>query len=448
MRPLSFWLCICVPLVSAATPSRKDEIIDDTFPVIQTSSSSHLFNEEAIYFPDDIWFKFCDRLDGPTLWNMGLVNKHLGALLRSPVGFRDILKALPPFELLDILESSDLKIYSYHLDLFRESVGWATSWTLKQPRFTGHNILTMAYSLTARLQEKAGDWDAFYYFLTKFSGTTNFNAACLGQAFADHLWGSNNLMPWEMKLGFQMMHQDYFLPEPSDRRLFDWMDAKFVTRITFSTGARYRCMFLPLLMSDYLLPCFRGELLVSPYEKGCLRLIFKHCSFWFQPYFSHLMLALYQLTGSVEKSEPTLIEPICSFLEDFGFVWKKIMPRIVSIKHWQALLNQKDSSSTKLMHAVAIQWNLDVNEDGVDTQQLGKCSAKNMRYLMCQLTSMNHSKMKKMHLLDGQIVTETSPQYQETLKRKREEETGTEDKRPRLDGPSINLRKAQDGSKK
>lgn len=435
MRPLSF-LLLWLPLILASSSSSDDStdtVIERTFPLVETPSAAYSFNEEAPFLPDDLWIKISENLDGASLWNMSLVNKHLGALLRGSQGFQRILSEATEYEVLDVLEASELKIYWYHLDLFRNSVGWMTNWAVKQPD-SSRSLFSMIEKLTERLQEKAGDWKTFYYFLTTFSGTSEVSPALLDPTIINDIWECIHELPRESLTHAYISRRKFYLPDPSAQKLFDKIDPKLVVRFAFSRRNMYTSMFLPSLLCDYLLPSFRGEFQVIPYENECIRLIFKKCSGWFKPYFARLAWALRLQYGLEFESK---MGPICEFLEDFGFNPKQIMPI--------PLIDKLNSLEIKFIYAVAIQWGLDTTNinsgiqltesDMTEITQMSLLNAKNMRNLMAANSSNDSSKMRKMHLVDGELVSEADSRYQKYLKRKRDEEDGTDDqeiKRPRL----------------
>lgn len=423
-----------------------EKALSKTFPIIEKLSSSYYFNDDATTFPDDLWIKICEDLDGPSLWNMGLVNKHLGALLRSSTGFQRILMAKSGHEFLDLLASSELKLYAYHSKLFRDSPQWQTSWTQKQPNPKTLTIFAVCYELAVRLRDRAGDWDAFYYFLARFAGTSDFHVGTLDPAIIDDVWQGRTDAGDKRLPSVFGPQQYYYLPEPSAQKLFDRIDPKLVVRITFSSGPQHQCMFLPVLMSDYVLPSFRGELILSSSEKDCLRVIFRHSTKWLGPYFKRLVRALHLL-----GSEAAAL-PIQKFLHDLGFSWKKVVPKMDLTNNNFRAAFRLDRKSFGLICAVAWQWNVELRSeahaDDEFVQSTKQISAKNMRYLMCGNATLDHSQMKKVSLVD------VNPRDLETLKRKRDDEDGDADegdvKRRRQATTTTlqrpNLRQARDGS--
>lgn len=426
MPHISFWLCLHLVLTTLFSTNTSAGL-SLIFPSIKSSSSQYVFNPEAVTLVDDVWIKIGEHLDGPTLWNISLVNKYLGALFRGPTGISRILEYMGQYQLLNILESSELKISSDLIQLFRDSPGWATYWARNHPEFR-ENLYSLMQRLTMRLQDKAGDWIAYYYFLTEFFTVPTLKIESLGQSILEDIWSSTSKTAGGSS---RLITQNFYLPEPNGQRLFDRIDPKLVAQITFSQCPGQSSMFFPLLLADYVLPSYRDDLEIGSYEKGCLRMIFRYRSVWFRSYFTRLMLALYMSSGSVGE-----IQPMCRFLSEFGFIWKKLVREVNSEEYFQELLDSINCEELNVVLAIASQWKLDVAKIHERAQSImkqaspelseshSKINAKNMRYLMCTDVSMDHSKMLYMHFIDGELCGENSERHREILKRKRDEDSG------------------------
>lgn len=150
----------------------------------------------------------------------------------------------------------------------------------------------------------------------------------------------------------------YVRPANERRRVLDLFKPKMILVLSSrATGHPKSSIFVPALISQYILPAYYNKFLLSKDEKNKIRAIVKRWPIPFRGYFQYVRWACYFITGETRKNEPTVIGPIASHLDDLGLDWKllfycqpakKLMPKHIS------------TLSMDSVFRAAMQWGLDI----------------------------------------------------------------------------------------
>lgn len=150
-------------------------------------------------------------------------------------------------------------------------------------------------------------------------------------------------------------------PDSEERDLLDLFDAKLILAATCNASNIYvSSIFVPSLISEYILPSYRGTRQLTEDEKAKIKGISNRATRPFRAYFKFLRLACYLITGEIKKAEKTVIQPIASHLEDLGLNWTQMftgLPSKNDLKSTRARIGPMRS-----IFKIAVQWGLDIKK--------------------------------------------------------------------------------------
>lgn len=165
----------------------------------------------------------------------------------------------------------------------------------------------------------------------------------------------------------------YYVPSEGDQKLFEKIIPEVVVITTSQTMAyHYSSMFVPSLISEYIIPSYFDKNILSDQDLMAVRAAIRNTDDLFYEYFQHLLWACYYLTGDIRKTEHTTISKIASHLEHLGFTWNMLFSKY-SPRNFLSIFEKTVNMDS--IFKVARHWGLDIYRIAWKTQSWSKRSA-------------------------------------------------------------------------
>lgn len=301
--------------------------------------------------PAELWLQILSEAAPFDLWNISIVNKFLGALVRTETSGQ--VQRMKKMEVLEhIIYTSDLNL----------------------PKSLWHPWHE-ADKLHQVLREHMAEVDRYYYDPTyKVALTRITDPEFVIQLLKDRFkWNEtarliprstmDQLYRCDRQSGSSLM----WIPNDNGPKLFQIMSPNHCLMTVmhlivhncgnFST----RSFIVPALISQYILPAYKGDIILSQEEIDSIKVVAPFLSKPMSEYFIHLHWALFYQTNTVNITNKT-IGRIARLMQSLGFKWKDTAyPRLTT-----PLCNKRKAglsvNQQETILRVAKQWDLDLDK--------------------------------------------------------------------------------------
>lgn len=328
-------------LFSLCCASRFDEAMNQMFPEFSTETTEQVSRTTP-------WSLSLSWFDEISLWNLGLVNKSLGYLVRSNI--KEFIRELPDGQIavLRVLASSELDLHDWMLPFFcftslRKVFGFKEC----NLRFVCPQKDEIRY-IRARFISRVRGLKLLRFFYTGWFDTSD--DIPIPSHIASDLYQCTCDMPPSVFIDTNKLQ--FYLPI-TEEKLFDHVDPFFVCQVHWSQRADLNQMFMPALMSDYIIPCMRGELVLNERERYILRVLMKYQQWIITPYFDDLFLASRLNTDLVKAKIHAFLDQLGPGTHTTGIIIRSASSLIYEY-------SREASRPLDKMYAIALQAGLDL----------------------------------------------------------------------------------------
>lgn len=344
------------------------ETVERMFPIVQTTNDDYKWNPEAPQLPDEAWLYIARFLDEVSLWNYGLVNRRLGAVLRGIGGFRKLVLALPDpkVTLLNILASSELGV-----------IGWMYPLFLYDSKLAGMDMVKTLIGSDCTITKPALNSirDKFLPRALDLMMIRNLWTHLfidIDEELCAPSWMADDLYRCGVSL-FGSLIQIFYLPKPSGTKLFDRTDGLTLGRIHWSGRAEICDMFVAALMADYVVPALKGDISLSDSETYQLGQVLYQKASVMRPYFCELLWASYFAHGEIES----MLARIEVILRSIGINFQVGGYDKLRVENFKLKQDAKQKYDMKNVYVIAIQMCIDI-------QKIAKATSQNHLSILIQ----------------------------------------------------------------